>query len=391
MSSAAANSYDVAITGAGPAGTSLAIRLANAGHKVLLVEQKQFPRAKLCGEFISPECLAHFSQLGVLEQMTLAAAAISRTVFYARSGRALIVPNEWFQPGSYALGLSRAEMDNVLLERARAVGVDVRENTAATDLLFEGDTISGLRLKTQGRTFEIGTKLAIDATGRSRALVRHLARTTGKTKLKRADFVAFKTHLTGASVAEGDCEIYAYRGGYGGCVRVTDDIHNLCFIVPASTAKRHNSDPSEILQQVVLGNLRAAESLSNARPVNGWLAVPIERYGRTDLAPARGLLTVGDASAFIDPFTGSGILLALESAQVASAVIKKDLLNDDEGFSVIRTEYASRYAAAFNSRHRVSSMLRRAAFVPYLAGVVIRGLSVSDRLARRVAEATRHS
>ena len=57
--------FDVVIVGAGPAGSSCAIRLALAGLKVLLVEKHKFPREKLCGEFISPECLRHFWELGI--------------------------------------------------------------------------------------------------------------------------------------------------------------------------------------------------------------------------------------------------------------------------------------------------------------------------------------
>ena len=58
-------SFDVIIAGAGPAGSSAAIHLARQGVRVLLIEQKKFPRAKLCGEFISPECQKHFENLGV--------------------------------------------------------------------------------------------------------------------------------------------------------------------------------------------------------------------------------------------------------------------------------------------------------------------------------------
>src|ERR671938_648567 len=118
--------YDVVIAGGGPAGTSAAIHLANAGARVLLAEQKRVPRAKLCGEFISPECLEHFKRLGVNEAMSEAKGArLVETVFYARGGSSVSVPSEGFGASGgtavMALGLSRAEMDARLLRRARAV------------------------------------------------------------------------------------------------------------------------------------------------------------------------------------------------------------------------------------------------------------------------------
>ena len=68
--------YDVIIAGGGPAGSSAAIHLATGGARVLLLEQKKFPRAKLCGEFISPECTPHFERLGVAEKMLAAGPAL---------------------------------------------------------------------------------------------------------------------------------------------------------------------------------------------------------------------------------------------------------------------------------------------------------------------------
>src|SRR5437762_2504097 len=103
--------HDIVIVGSGPAGSSAAIRLAQAGLSVLLLEQKTFPRAKLCGEFISPECLSHFAELGVLDALRIDSVPIERTVFYARNGNSVAVPSEWFGTGTHAIGLSRAAMD----------------------------------------------------------------------------------------------------------------------------------------------------------------------------------------------------------------------------------------------------------------------------------------
>src|SRR5689334_24400758 len=109
------NSYDVIVAGGGPAGASAAIHLAHGGLRVLLLEQKKFPRAKLCGEFISPECQAHFEKLGVGGAMIASGpASIDETVFYSTKGHHVAVPSSWFSGGRAAYGLSRAMMDDVL-------------------------------------------------------------------------------------------------------------------------------------------------------------------------------------------------------------------------------------------------------------------------------------
>jgi flavin-dependent dehydrogenase len=387
--------YDVAIVGAGPAGSSSAIRLACGGMKVLLIEQKKFPRAKLCGEFISPECLDHFKELKVLDNMlTAGGVALDKTVFYARNGRSLTVPSEWFAQGSNALGLSRAAMDGALLDRARCVGVDILEETDAVDLLFYNERVCGIGVRDKDRqTFEVKATLTIDGTGRARKLSRLVDKARGNSKLRRADFVAFKTHLRNVGIPDGVCEIYGYRGGYGGSSRVENGLHNHCFIVSANLAKKYRGDAVEIMKHVVQTNRQAAQSFRDARIVDEWLAVPIESFGRAPLVSAEGLLAVGDAGAFIDPFTGSGILMALESAKISADVINSEFTRSGPGLSFrsIARQYQDRYGAKFNRRLRISSLLRRAAFVPFLAEIVVSGLSLSQGLTRRVAQATRQT
>jgi len=374
--------YDIAIVGAGPAGSSAAVRLAIAGKRVLLVEKEKFPREKLCGEFISPECLEHFEELGVLDRMQLAGGiAISETIFYGRGGRGVAVPSAMFG-GAFetALGLSRAQMDLHLMQRAKELGVEVLEETTATALVMEQDRITGLKLKSRGPELTINTPIVVDATGRTRAL----ARKTDPSQTPRAKFVAFKTHVRNIDIPDDRCEIFSYRGGYGGTSRIEQDLHNLCFIAAAEDVKRLGSDPTRVFTNRVCSNKRAAQVFRNIEFDGDWLAVPIARFGRGSLSPVPGLLTIGDAAAFIDPFTGSGMLLAFESAKFAAESVSATADVEDLG-----AEYERRYRSTFDRRLRVCSWLRRASFVPFLAELTIAGLNVSSTLKSKLVRATR--
>ncbi len=376
--------YDVAIVGAGPAGSSAAIRLAAGGLRVVLVEKAKFPREKLCGEFISPECLTHFEELGVMADISSAGGTeLDKTVFYGRNGNNVTISSSWFNStNSNALGLSRGEMDLRLMNRAKSLGVDVLEETSVAGVLTEDTTMIGLKLKgLNGSESELFSKITIDATGRNRILARRFD--TKKTR-HAAKLVAFKTHVRGAGTSAGSCEIFAYPGGYGGCNQVEDGLHNLCFIAAASETKRLGSDPERVLREMVFANVRAAETLRDAVIVKPWIAVPIQSFGRNSLVPADGLITIGDAAAFIDPFTGSGLLMALESARIAAAAIL-----ECSRFSELIVKYRKGHAAAFDRRLRICSMLRHASFVPFLAESTISLLGLSTALRRRQARATR--
>jgi flavin-dependent dehydrogenase len=389
---------------------------------VLLVEREKFPRAKLCGEFISPECLAHFARLGVLEEMSGAGGAqVGETLFFAQSGRRVGVPSAWFGRetrggtgnawSSGALGLSRAEMDERLLRRARAVGVEVLEEAQVAGLLFAGErerrAVGGVRVEWRGELLELNAVVTIDATGRARALARRVeqhakangggeahAAKAGVSVSKRMPLVAFKAHLENVGGAKSACEIYFYRGGYGGVSCVENELSNLCFIVAAGDVRARASDAERVMREIVMSNSRAAETLRGARVRSEWLAVALESFGRREVAPAEGLLMVGDAASFIDPFTGSGMLMALESGELAGEAVTRalPLLRAGGGFAPLAEDYRARYQARFAARLRVCSWLRRVAFAPQFATeAAIAALGASARMRRVVARATRHA
>ncbi|HEX8284820.1 MAG TPA: FAD-dependent monooxygenase [Pyrinomonadaceae bacterium] len=395
--------FDAIIVGGGPAGACAAVELASSGARVLIAEREKFPREKLCGEFISPECLGHFERLGVLERMKAGGGAlVSETVFYAPSGRGVSVPSAWFGgAGGAALGLSRAEMDARLLERAREAGACVLEAASLAGVLTDGaGGVRGVRLHIDGVTREFRARVTLDATGRHRAVVRRAERElkggpaeSGEGSADgngRARLVAFKAHLEGSRGAPGVCEIYFYPGGYGGLSPVEGGVSNLCFIARARDVRERGSDAERVVREVVRRNRRAAHTLEAARAEGRWLGVSVESFGRHEPAPFDGLLAVGDAAAFIDPFTGSGMLMALEGGRLAAGAVSRWLEDGGDDFAPLAREYRAAYVERFDARLRLCGLLRRAALAPpALAEAGVLALGASARLRRRLARATR--
>jgi flavin-dependent dehydrogenase len=298
------------------------------------------------------------------------------------------VPSKWF--GGGALGLSRAVMDNNLFRRAEVCGATILESASVTDVIEEKNQVRGVRLKVDEVEREYEAPITIDATGRARVLIRKLKQQNATPRLK-PKLIAFKAHLENTRVAEGACEIYFYSGGYGGLSTIQGGISNLCFITAANDVRRCSSNPDVVLNDVVMRNRRAAYTLESASTCSEWLSVSLESFGRQRPSPMKGLLAVGDSAAFIDPFTGSGMLMALESGELASRLILRHLesLRKNLSLKALGTEYSREYRRKFDSRLRICSVLRRAAFRPVLAEVGIVLCSASERLRNRIALATR--
>ena len=232
---------------------------------------------------------------------------------------------------------------------------------------------------------EITADIFIDATGRGKALVKAFQRTQGnggERPARRSNgFVAFKAHLREAELAAGRCEIHFFPGGYGGINRVEGGAVNHCFLVRSETVKSVGGGVENVLERLVYKNASARNALLDSKAEMDWMAVSFEGFGRSELSYGPRLFTVGDAASFIDPFTGSGMLMALES----SAVLAEALASAGD----LRERYAELYSRRFRRRLFVCSLLRNAAFRTRTATFVSAALGGLPFAAEALARLTR--
>ena len=335
------------------------------------------------------------------EMLSAGGERIAETIFFAAGGNSVGIPSQWFgENDSGALSLSRAQMDSLVLQRAKSLGVEVLEETSTVGLVTEADKIRGVKLRTKsGAVKEVFADLFVDATGRARVLGKMAEKefsrrnAAGKHRFKIQNskpktqnrLVGFKAHLENARPTKGACEIYFFRGGYGGLSRVENNLANFCFLMKAETAKEFSGDAGEIVRRLIFQNRRAAETLKNAAPVRDWLAVAVDGFGPRDLNPAANLFAVGDAGAFIDPFTGSGMLMAFESAEILARATTQNYAAE-----LIAKNYKAEHARKFQRRLFVCSLVRRAAFAPNaVAETLIAALRIARFPRRLLAQATR--
>jgi len=376
--------YDAIVIGAGPAGSSVSTLLAQSGQRVLLLEKSRFPREKLCGEFISPECLAFFERLGVRDRMLAAhPQMITKMVLFAPNGRRIEMPVNWLADGeAQALGLSRARMDAILLERAREMGVEVREGFHVAPRLerhAEWSVIEGHADDLHIERFT--SRLVIDASGRNPLF----AVTPSQTR--RARLFACKVHLRGITGLGETGEMFFFRDGYGGLTDIEDGRSNLCFITTETTLRAAKGDRQALLEATLLTNPAARARLHPAIVDGEWLGTGPIFYGRQPSVP--GVLAIGDAGAFIDPFTGSGILLALTSAELAAQAINEAFAAGQPAPVMIERRYHTLHRAAFGWRFQACALLRRLAFKPATHGWLVPLLSRHRSVAKLVALSTR--
>ncbi|MEP7077523.1 MAG: NAD(P)/FAD-dependent oxidoreductase [Chthoniobacterales bacterium] len=290
--------WDVAIAGAGPAGSTCAAFCAQSGLRTVVLEREAFPREKVCGDCLNPSVWPVLQRLDLSARVrALPHGRLDRIDFVSARGRILSVA---LPAGERAeIAVKRSLFDQLLLTRARELGASVCEATTVTSVAKIEDPQHGWEITAGDKTWQARVLVAADGRNSSVARFCRLLPRVAK------DRVALQTHLPLPQDFGHRVVLQFVREGYSGQAPVDDHSLNVCLVA------RPDRMP---------GLRRWAEERFQVAHDHPWRTItPLTR------APIPAghdqLFLIGDAARVVEPFTGEGIYYALRSAELAAAEI----------------------------------------------------------------------
>ncbi len=309
------------MVGGGPAGSSTAAWLARAGLDVLLVDRAVFPREKPCAEYLSPACARDLEGLGVLDAL-VAAGARRLTGMRIVSDDGASVTGRFDGASGYppvrpfGLAVRRTVLDTALLRAAAASGAEVREGVALERLRVEGRRVTGATLRSALGRAEVAARAVVGADGLNSLVAREL----GLARRGRPRRLALVAHLAGFRGLGESGEMFCGPGWYVGVAALGGGVATAAMVVPLADARAIGRDRAGFFLRRLASLPELAERLEGARLAGPILAAgPFARRARA--VAADGVLLVGDAAGFFDPFTGEGVFAALRGGALAAAAL----------------------------------------------------------------------
>ena len=317
--------FDVVIAGAGLAGGSLALRLARAGLNVALVDSSQFPRDKVCGEFLSPECWEALDDLGLTGAIdALGYHPIHRVRISTPRGREVVA--EVVGPdGRPGLGLSRYALDDLLVREARAAGATILEGHRVIGPIVAEGRVAGVEVRTPTHeNLAIRAAVTVAADGRQSTLVKLTGTTRGRSWFRPRLF-GLKRHFQLDDPDHGEepgtVGLHLIAGGYGGTCRVEGGSTNLCSLLPESTVRARRGDLDRVAAECLGTNPVLARLLAGPHEATAWKTIAGVQV-QTSRPALPGILYAGDGQGTVDPLGGQGMTMALLGTADLAPLVK---------------------------------------------------------------------
>jgi menaquinone-9 beta-reductase len=331
--------FDVAVIGGGPAGSVCAAFCAASGLRVVLIEREKFPREKVCGDCLNPECWPILRRLGIDQRVRASPhGALDWVEFISVGDRHVRIDLPRGEEAEIAV--KRSAFDSVLLERAGKTGAEIREASTLTSI---EKSDGAWKLTTTETATAFRARVLVAADGRNSTVARFLGLLPHFAKER----VALQAHIPLPAGFGNRVVLQLLVGGYSGQAPVNDSELNLCLVGKPKSIRALQAWATQYF------NLRARQSWRTITPLT-----------RSSLPPAReNVLFVGDAARVVEPLTGEGIFYALRSGELAAATAK-EMIRGNAAEAV--RDYAAQHAAIYRGRLWINALARSAVVSPGL-------------------------
>lgn len=385
--------WDAIVIGAGPAGTSAAAILGEAGRSVLLIDQRTFPREKTCGDGITYKCRPALQRLGLWEAFRATNPFETRGYSLGFSDGSLVSLR--FPPGDdrypiYVLG--RHDFDNLLLEgalRHRTVSFcpSQRVRRLLTECASGVEMTIGVEATDGADVRQYYAPLVIDASGANSTVAIQMG--AGNRDPQRCA-IALRGYYRNVRGLSDAIEIYfdsQILPGYYWIFPTSRTTANVGCGTFQHIIRDKHLDLRSILEAFCHAHPAAGPKMENAElcgPIKGG-KIPLG----IDASASRvrpGLLLLGDAAAFVNPITAEGISYAMDSGIMAGEVASRALESGDCSAEALRT-FDERWQKAFASAFAKSAFLSVGLRPEALSSYAVKALEESPRIQRAMEEA----
>jgi flavin-dependent dehydrogenase len=342
--------YNVIIVGGGLAGLTSALHLSKQGLSVLLLEKNEYPKHKVCGEYISNEVLPYLNALG-FNPFDYGAKKITDFTLSTSGSKSISTKLPF---GGF--GISRYCIDLELSLKAKQNGAEILHQKVI-DIQYENNSFEVFTDDNK----QFSSDLVIGSFGKRSNLDVRMNRDFIQ---KTSPFLGIKAHYKG-DFPENAVALHNFDGGYCGVSKVETDLVNVCYIANFKSFKNYKN--VEEFQENVLSKNKFLKEIFETYELKFEAPLAISQVSFSSKQPVENhILMCGDSAGMIHPLAGNGMSMAIRAAQMLSIQILKYKSGEIKSRADLENRYSKMWNKEFSNRlksgHVISKLFRLGMF-----------------------------